>query len=68
MKKIIGGVLVALAALNFIGFIYLSSVNPEKISKNSSYFGRKIITSLIVGGIGIYFLSGNNIKNSDKTN
>jgi len=64
MKKVFGFILIAIAAVNIFGFIYLSSVNPDKLSKNSSYFGRKFITSLILGGVGIYLLTSDSKKDS----
>lgn len=57
MKKIIGYILVAIAVLNLIGLLYLSSSNPSKLSNNSEYFTRKIITALIFGAIGIYLIT-----------
>lgn len=64
MKKIIGIVLVSLCVFNIIGYIYLSNVNPDKISRNSSYFTQKLMWSIIAGGIGAYLLFSNK-KGSD---
>ncbi|MEI7829691.1 MAG: hypothetical protein WCI31_07965 [Prolixibacteraceae bacterium] len=64
MKKIIGIILIAICGINIIGLIYLSSVNPDKVSKNAEYFGKKIVTALIVGGIGVYLVSSSSKNKS----
>ena len=68
MKKVTGIILIVFAAFNIIVFIYLSSVNPDKLSKNSSYFGGKTMTSLILGGVEIYLLASESKNESKKDN
>ncbi|WP_276345637.1 hypothetical protein [Daejeonella sp. JGW-45] len=56
MKKIIGYICIAVAVLNFIGFVYLLTSNPEKLSINSSYFIKKITFAVLVGGVGFWLI------------
>jgi len=56
MKKLIGIILIGIAVLNIVGLIYLSATNPDKLSNNSSYFGRKVAFGLILGAIGLGLL------------
>ena len=56
MKKIIGYVLVAIAVLNVLGFIYMLITNGNKFNDNSGYFLKKIIFAIGIGGLGIYLI------------
>lgn len=62
MKKVFGFIFIAIAVLNVVGFIYLISTNPDKLSDNSEYFFKKILLALVFGGIGIYLVLSNQKK------
>jgi hypothetical protein len=63
MKKLIGVILMGICALNVIGYIYLSSVNPDKISNNSDYFAKKIGFAIGAGVLGLFLFASTGEKN-----
>jgi hypothetical protein len=56
MKTIIGYILLVVAILNVLGFLYLTTTNPDKLSNNSEYFVRKILFAMGMGGVGLWLI------------
>ena len=64
MKKVIGYILIAIAILNILGFIYMLVANSGKFENNVEHFIKKIIFAIALGGIGIYLIQSSKPKAS----
>lgn len=64
MKKVIGYILIAIALLNVVGFVYMLVSNSGKFETNSEYFIKKIIFAIGLGGLGIYLIQSSKPKDS----
>ena len=65
MKKVIGYILIAIAVLNVVGFVYMLVANSGKFENNSEYFIKKIVFAIGLGGLGIYLIQSNKPKSSE---
>ena len=65
MKKVIGYILIAIAVLNVVGFVYMLVTNSGKFENNSEYFIKKIVFAIGWGGLGIYLIQSSKPKSSE---
>lgn len=64
MKKVVGYILIGIAVLNIVGFVYMLIANSSKFENNVEHFVKRIVFAIGLGGLGIYLIQSSKSKSS----